>query len=62
MLRTVKRLYGLDMPGIYRIPCDSNSCYIGQMGCSIMECCKEHQQYMLDQQHKSPLVEHCAVT
>ncbi|KAJ4435750.1 hypothetical protein ANN_18368 [Periplaneta americana] len=46
LLRPVKDDLGLRTPGVYKIPCECGKCYIGQMGCTIMERCKEHQRSM----------------
>ncbi|KAJ4437490.1 hypothetical protein ANN_17634, partial [Periplaneta americana] len=52
LLRPVKDDLVLRTPGVYKIPCECEKCYIGQTGHTIMERCKEHQHsirlYYLD--------------
>jgi hypothetical protein len=59
MLRSVKDDLGLNVPGMYRIPCKCGKVYVGQTGRSIETRCKEHRgDICLDQPDKSAVAEH----
>jgi hypothetical protein len=58
-LPPVKDAIGLKTPGIYRIPCECGSVYIGQNGRSIHLCIKEFDRHIrLAQPDKSAVAEH----
>jgi hypothetical protein len=58
-LPPVKDAIGLKTPGIYRIPCECGSVYIGQSGQSIHLRIKEHDRHIrLAQPDKSAVAEH----
>jgi hypothetical protein len=55
----VKDAIGLKTPGIYRIPCECGSVYIGQSGRSIHLHIKEHDRHIrLTKPEKSAVAEH----
>jgi hypothetical protein len=59
MLRSVKDDLGLNVPGMYQIPCECGKVYMGQTGRSIETRCKEHRRHIrLDQPDKSEVAEH----
>jgi predicted GIY-YIG superfamily endonuclease len=59
MLRSVKDNLGLNVPGVYQIPCECGKVYMGQTGRSIKTRCKEHRRHIyLDQPDKSAVAEH----
>jgi hypothetical protein len=50
---------GLNVPGIYRIPCECGKVYVGQTGRTIEIRCKEHKRHIrLGQPDKSAVAEH----
>ena len=50
---------GLRTPGIYRIPCECGTVYIGQSGRTVQHRIKEHSRHIkLDQPNKSAVAEH----
>jgi len=54
-----KEPVGLRTPGIYRIPCECGSVYIGQSGRTIQQRIKEHRRHLnLAQPEKSAVAEH----
>jgi len=54
-----KEPIGLRTPGIYRIPCECGSVYIGQSGRTIQQRIKEHRRHLnLAQPEKSAVAEH----
>jgi predicted GIY-YIG superfamily endonuclease len=58
MLRSVKDDLGLNVPGVYRIPCECGKVYVGQTGRSIETRCKEHRRLTrLDQPDKSAVAD-----
>jgi hypothetical protein len=58
-LPPVKDAIGLKTPGIYRIPCECGTVYIGQSGRSILLRIKEHDRHIrLAQPEKPEVVEH----
>ena len=58
-LPPVKDARGLKTPGIYRIPCECGTVYIGQSGRSIDLRIKEHERHIrLVQPDKSAVAEH----
>jgi hypothetical protein len=63
MLRSVKDDLGLNVPGVYRIPCERGKVYVGQTGKSIETRCKEHRRHIrLDQPDISVVAEHSTNT
>jgi hypothetical protein len=63
MLRSVRDDLGLNVPGMYRIPCECDKVYVGQTGRSIEMRHKEHRRYIcLDQLDKSAVAEHSVNT
>jgi hypothetical protein len=58
-LPPIKDAIGLKTPGIYRIPCECGSVYIGQRGRSIHQRIKEHDRHArLAKPDKSAVAEH----
>lgn len=58
-MHLVKNRLELGVPGAYHIPCSCGQSYIGQTGCNITVCCKEHQHYLrLEQAEQTALAEH----
>jgi len=58
-LPSVKDAIGLKTPGIYRIPCECGTVYIGQSGRSIHLRIKEHDRHIrLAQLDKSAVAQH----
>jgi hypothetical protein len=58
-LRSVKDELGLNVPGVYRIPCECDKVYMGQTGRSIETRCKEHRRHIhLSQPDKSVVAKH----
>jgi hypothetical protein len=54
LLRIVKDVLGLQILGVYRIPCECGKIYIGQTGRSIEARFKEYMRHIrLDQPEKS---------
>jgi hypothetical protein len=50
---------GLNVLGVYRIPCECGKVYVGQTGRSIETRCKEHRRHIcLDQPDKSAVAKH----
>jgi hypothetical protein len=59
LLRPVKDHLGLRTPGVYRIPCECASVYIGQTGRSVDIRLKEHQLHIrLEHPDMSAVAEH----
>jgi hypothetical protein len=59
ILRFVKDDLGLNVPGVYRVPCECGKAHVGQTGRSIETRCKEHRRHIhLDQLDKSAVAEH----
>jgi hypothetical protein len=59
MLRSVKDDLGLNVPGMYRIPCECDKVYMGQTGRYIEMRCKEHRRHIrLNQVDKSVVAKH----
>ena len=55
-----KEAIGLSTPGIYSIPCECGSVYIGQSGRTIQHRINEHSRHTkLAQTNKSAVAEHC---
>lgn len=59
MLRPVKDSLGLRTPGIYNIPCECGSNYIGQSIRTVADRCTEHQRHIRNRElEKSAVAEH----
>jgi hypothetical protein len=59
MLRSVKDDLGLNVPGMYRIPCECGKVYVVQTEIFIKTRCKEHRRHIcLNQPNKSVVAEH----
>ena len=55
-----KEAIGLRTPGIYSIPCECVSVYVGQSGWAIQHRINEHSKHVkLAQPNKSAVAEHC---
>jgi hypothetical protein len=58
-LPPVKEALGLNIPGIYSIPCECGKVYVGESGRTILHRMKEHNRHIrLTQPDKSPVAEH----
>jgi hypothetical protein len=59
MLRPIRDRLGLQVVGIYCVPCECSKVYVGQTGKLIETRCKEHMRCIhLGQSEKSVVVEH----
>lgn len=59
----VKDPLGLDVPGVYKVPCRCGACYVGQTGRTINFRVSEHcRPVRLGNTEKSVLAHHCWLT
>jgi hypothetical protein len=59
ILRPIKDKLGLNITGVYCVPCECGKVYVGQTGRSIETRCKEHMRHIhLGQSEKFTMAEH----